>query len=100
MQQQVRVPLDETRQERRARQSDSHRVGGHGHLSSRPHRLDAFSANEHHPTVVRRVGDGVPYSIGHEQRRRADGRRGSAASPSTLRDDDGGKSDGGESEQS
>jgi hypothetical protein len=69
-------------------------------LSPRSHRFDAFSANEYHPPIVRRVGDGIPDSIGHEQRRRTGGGRWGPAPTSTLRDDDGGKGNGGKSEQS
>ncbi len=56
--------------------------------ASRPNGFDAFAANEHHPAVVRRVGDRVPDAIGNEQRRRTDRRRRRPASTATLRDDD------------
>ena len=67
MQQQMRVPFDETRQERRARQIDRRRVARHSQLRPRTNRFDAVAAHQHGPTIVRLTVDAVPNARGNEQ---------------------------------
>ena len=78
----MRVPLDETGEQRRSGQRDRHRVTRRRDLRLRTHGLDFVAAHEHGPALMRRAV-AVPDSIRDEKGWRT-GRSGAASTAPAL----------------
>ena len=78
VQQDVRVPFDQPRHQRRARQVDDRRAG-RGDARRRPDGLDAIAAHAHRPALVHRVA--VEHARGLQHRDRLCVARGGVLRP-------------------
>jgi hypothetical protein len=68
MEEHVRMPLDETGEQRRASQIDCRCIARYAELRARPDRFDAIAAYENGPTLVWLILDAVPHAGWHEER--------------------------------